>query len=252
MKCKPSDAADPTARRICRERMRRERGRRADAADGDGDAAGDADGDGADAPGMRTPPSDPRRMSSLQRAVAAGGEAAAAAAHHAEPDTAASAGPEADSDAGEEPEAQDDEPSVEGTVELLANGSGFLRVTPPEPSDDDVYISAAQVKRCELVSGDVVAGPRRAPRRSERFASLVRIDTINGQPAAELISGARFEDLPAAFADERLRLDSLDPTIKAIEAQTPFGKGSRVVDHRRRARGQDRGAAAARGRARDP
>src|SRR4051812_40237636 len=43
---------------------------------------------------------------------------------------------------------------VEGAVELLANGSGFLRLSPPEPTDDDVYISAAQVKRCELVSGD--------------------------------------------------------------------------------------------------
>jgi transcription termination factor Rho len=130
----------------------------------------------------------------------------------------------------EEPEPEpEEEPQVEGVVELLANGSGFLRVSPPDPSDDDVYISAAQVKRCELVSGDQVSGPRRAPRRSERFASLVRIDTINGQPAAELTSGARFDDLPAAFANERLTLDSLDPTLKAIEAQTPFGKGSRVT-----------------------
>ena len=55
-----------------------------------------------------------------------------------------------------------DERSVEGAVELLANGSGFLRLSPPEPTDDDVYISAAQVKRCELVSGDRVAGPMRA------------------------------------------------------------------------------------------
>ena len=100
---------------------------------------------------------------------------------------------------------------------------------PPEPSDDDVYISAAQVKRCELVSGDRVSGPRRAPRRSERFASLVRIDTINDRPAAEVISGARFDDLPAAFADERFALDSDDPTLKAIEAHAPFGKGSRVA-----------------------
>src|SRR5207244_2628955 len=48
---------------------------------------------------------------------------------------------------------------AEGVVELLGNGSGFLRVTPPDPSDDDVYISAAQVRRCELVSGDRVSGP---------------------------------------------------------------------------------------------
>jgi transcription termination factor Rho len=129
-------------------------------------------------------------------------------------------------DAEPEPE---EEPVVEGTVELLANGSGFVRVSPPEPSDDDVYISAAQVKRCELVSGDTVAGPRRAARRSERFASLVRIDTINGRPASEVADGARYEDLPATFPTDRFRITSEDPTLKAIEWLTPFGRGSRVT-----------------------
>lgn len=125
-------------------------------------------------------------------------------------------------------EAGEDE-IVEGIVELLPNGSGFARVHPPEPSDDDVYISSAQVKRCELVSGDQVSGPRRAPRRSERFASLVRIDTINGQPAAEIADSTRWDDLPAAFPSHRFRLGSEDPTIKAIEWLTPFGRGSRVT-----------------------
>jgi transcription termination factor Rho len=118
---------------------------------------------------------------------------------------------------------------VEGEVELLANGSGFLRVNPPEPSEDDVYVSAAQVKRCELVPGDRISGPRRPPRRSERFASLIRIDTINGRPADEVADSTRFDDLPAAFASERFRLGSEDPTIKAIEWLTPLGKGSRAT-----------------------
>ncbi len=117
---------------------------------------------------------------------------------------------------------------IEGEVELLPNGSGFLRVSPPEPSDDDVYVSAAQVKRCELVPGDRISGPRRPPRRSERFASLIRIDTINGRPADEVADSTRFDDLPAAFPSERFRLGSEDPTIKAIEWLTPFGRGSRV------------------------
>jgi transcription termination factor Rho len=121
-----------------------------------------------------------------------------------------------------------EEEIVEGEVELLPNGSGFLRVNPPEPSEEDVYVSAAQVKRCELVPGDRISGPRRAPRRSERFASLVRIDTINGRPADEVADSTRFDDLPAVFPTERFRLGSEDPTIKAIEWLTPFGQGSRV------------------------
>jgi transcription termination factor Rho len=127
------------------------------------------------------------------------------------------------------PAAEAEDRTVEGTIELIGNGSAFLRLTPPEPSDDDVYVSAAQVKRCELVSGDRVTGPLRPPRRSERFPSLVRVDTINGRPADEVAEGTRFEDLPAAFPDERLELGTDDPTVKAIEWLTPFGKGSRVV-----------------------
>jgi len=118
---------------------------------------------------------------------------------------------------------------AEGQVELLGNGSGFVRVSPPDPSDDDVYISAAQVRRCELVSGDVVTGPVRPPRRSERYPSLIRIDTINGRPADEVSEGTPFDELPAAFPTQRFALGSDDPTLKAIEWLTPIGRGSRVT-----------------------
>jgi transcription termination factor Rho len=118
---------------------------------------------------------------------------------------------------------------AEGVVELLGNGSAFLRVDPPEPSDEDVYISAAQVRRCELVSGDRVGGPVRTPRRSERYPSLARVDTINGASAETVSEGTRYEDLPVAYPNERLELDAQDPTLKAIEWLTPLGRGSRAV-----------------------
>jgi transcription termination factor Rho len=135
-------------------------------------------------------------------------------------------GAEAQPDQRERPR---DEP-IEGVVELLPNGSGFVRVNPPDPSDEDVYISSAQVRRCELVTGDRVAGPRRAPRRSERFAALVRIDTINGRPAAELADSARYDDLPASFPTKRFELGAdVDPTVQAIVSAAPVGRGSRVT-----------------------
>jgi transcription termination factor Rho len=138
-----------------------------------------------------------------------------------------------DEDDGGEPERaaapEPEDRTVEGVVELLGNGSAFVRLTPGEASDDDVYVSAAQVKRCELVSGDRISGPMRTPRRSERFPSLVRVDTINGRPADEVAEGTRFDELPVAWPSERLELGSDDVTLKAIEWLTPFGKGSRVV-----------------------
>ncbi|MDA0136678.1 Rho termination factor N-terminal domain-containing protein [Solirubrobacter deserti] len=116
-----------------------------------------------------------------------------------------------------------------GTVELLANGSGFLRLSEDEESEGDIYISAAQVKRCELVSGDKISGPVRPARRSERFASLVRVDTINGRPADEVAEGTRFEELPVAWPEERIALGAEDAAVNAVQWLTPFGKGSRVV-----------------------
>jgi len=132
-------------------------------------------------------------------------------------------------DRSEESGSEADARSASGVVEVLGNGSAFLRVDPPEPSDEDVYISAAQVRRCELVSGDRVAGPVRTPRRSERYPSLVRIDTINGASADAVSEGARYEDLPVAWPSERLALDSKDPTLEAIEWLTPLGRGSRAL-----------------------
>jgi transcription termination factor Rho len=116
-----------------------------------------------------------------------------------------------------------------GVVEVLGNGSAFLRVSPPEPSDEDVYISAAQVRRCELVSGDRVTGPVRTPRRSERYPSLVRVDTINGDSADAVSDGARYDELAVDWARVRLALGSKDSTLEAIEWLTPIGRGSRVV-----------------------
>ena len=114
---------------------------------------------------------------------------------------------------------------AEGVVELLANGSGFLRVNPAEASDDDVYISAAQARRCELVSGDRISGPIRPARRSERHASLVRIDTINGVAAEEAVVGTRIDEIDVDFPAESFAFAAGGE----LAALPPFGRGSRVL-----------------------
>jgi transcription termination factor Rho len=149
-----------------------------------------------------------RRRGRGREGEAAGGEEGAAAA---------AAPPEESSDQ-----------LAEGVVELLANGSGFLRVNADEPSDGDVYISAAQARRCELVSGDRISGPVRAARRSERHPSLIRIDTINGVAADQAVVGTRIDDLDADFPTVALGLGD-DPVLVALAAAAPFGRGSRVV-----------------------
>jgi len=120
------------------------------------------------------------------------------------------------------------ETNVEGTIELLSNGSAFVRVKPPGKSDEDVYLSAAQVRRCELKSGDKVAGPARPARRSERYPSLVRVVTINGSSADEVTVGTPFDKLEAGFPTKKISFGSRNSTLKSIASSAPFGRGSRV------------------------
>src|SRR5947209_7695505 len=122
----------------------------------------------------------------------------------------------------EAPEPEEPEEVRTGVLDVLPNGSGFVRAKPFAHSNDDVYVSPAQIRRCELRAGDVVAGPVRKPRRSERHPSLVRVDEINGGPADPLPERSRFEELTATFAREPLKLpDELE--------RARFGKGSRVA-----------------------
>jgi len=222
----PEDARDGSDNGPRPRRRRPARARRPREEDGD-DAADSTDdpGSSADADADSTaPPRRSRRRGSRSGASAEETPARSGARGGSAPSADAPARSERDSDP-----AQDAGRIAAGVVEVLGNGSAFLRVDPPEPSDEDVYISAAQVRRCELVSGDRVTGPVRTPRRSERYPSLVRIDTINGASADSVSDGVRYDELPVDWPQERLALGSKDQTLEAIEWMTPLGEGSRVV-----------------------
>ena len=121
-----------------------------------------------------------------------------------------------------EPEPEPDAELVTGTLDILPNGSGFIRVDGTGQSSGDVYVSPAQIRRCELRAGDTVGGPLRPPRRNERHASLVRVESVNGHDAEPPEERPRFSDLTPVDPSERLGAPA------ALDA-VPFGKGSRVA-----------------------
>jgi len=126
----------------------------------------------------------------------------------------------------EEPEVVEDEMSDDdiatGTLDVLANGSGFVRMDPAGQSRGDVYVSPAQIRRCELRAGDEVSGPSRRPRRNERHPSLVRVEAVNGAPAEPVEERPWFGELTPVFATRQL---SAPKSLK----DAPFGRGSRVA-----------------------
>jgi transcription termination factor Rho len=212
-----------------------------DAILGEEKADGAAGGDAEEQTERRTPARRSRstrsRRSGSSAKAAAGAESSEEVEEEERPRPPAGRGPSArrtqraqgGRGRGEREKSSEPERVSEGVVEIIGNGSALLRMQPPGESDEDVYVSAAQVRRCELVSGDRVSGPVRPPRRSERHPSLVRVETINGEPADAVSEGTRYDDLPVAYPSERLSFDSEDPTLKAIEWLTPIGRGSRAV-----------------------
>ncbi len=114
---------------------------------------------------------------------------------------------------------------AEGPIVIGASGSALLTTT----DGAEVYVSAGQVRRCELVDGDRVSGPTRPPRNSERYASLIRVETINGTSADEAAPAPKADTQGSVRPTQLLVLESDDPTVTAIGWLTPIGRGSRAV-----------------------
>lgn len=131
--------------------------------------------------------------------------------------------PEAEPEPEPEPEREPEpEEGRSGFLDVLHNGSGFLRSAAYSQARDDVYVSPAQIRRCELRPGDEVEGPVRPPRRSERHPSLVHVEKVNGADAEPPAERPEFADLTPVYPAERLAAP------EGLES-APFGKGSRVA-----------------------
>lgn len=117
---------------------------------------------------------------------------------------------------------------VSGVLDRLPQGYGFLRLSGLEAAEGDVYVSASQIRRCELRAGDEVSGPARPPRRGEHHRALVRVAAVNGQePEGERVT---FEDLTPVTPHRRLALgDSSEPLARAVDLVAPLALGQRVL-----------------------
>ncbi|MFW5980427.1 MAG: transcription termination factor Rho [Halanaerobiaceae bacterium] len=119
---------------------------------------------------------------------------------------------------------------AEGVLEIIEDeGYGFLRPSKYLPSSDDIYISASQIRRFDLRTGDVVSGQVREPKDSERYFALLRIEAVNFQDPEKATERAFFEDLTPLYPVERFELEynRNDKSTRLIDLITPIGKGQR-------------------------
>jgi transcription termination factor Rho len=136
---------------------------------------------------------------------------------------------EAESDTESESEPEPETEEVSGVLDRMPQGYGFLRLSGLSEAEGDVYVSASQIRRCELRPGDQVRGPARAPRRGERHRALVRVEAVNGQDPEE--ERTHFEDLTPAPPHRRMfPADAAgDPLVRAVDLLGPLAFGQRVL-----------------------
>lgn len=117
---------------------------------------------------------------------------------------------------------------IEGILEVLPEGYGFLRGENYLSSAKDVYISPIQIRRFRLVTGDLVKGISRC-KEGEKFPSLIFVGEVNGEHPEKALKRTRFEDLTPIYPDERLKLETVPSNYatRIIDIISPIGKGQR-------------------------
>jgi transcription termination factor Rho len=123
-----------------------------------------------------------------------------------------------------------------GVLEVLQDGFGFLRS--PEanylPGPDDIYLSPAQIRSMALRTGDTVEGPIRAPKSSERYFALLKVNTINFEDPEKARHKVHFDNLTPLYPDQPFKMEiedttSKDKSARIIDLVAPIGKGQRCL-----------------------
>ena len=99
---------------------------------------------------------------------------------------------------------------------------------------DDIYVSPNQVRKFGLRTGDTVEGEIRGPKDGERYFALTRVTAVNFDDPDAVRHRVNFDNLTPLYPDEKLTLDSADPTVKdksarVIDIVSPQGKGQRAL-----------------------
>ncbi len=117
---------------------------------------------------------------------------------------------------------------IEGILEVLPDGYGFLRGENYLSTTKDVYISPIQIRRFRLETGDLIKGISRC-KDGEKFPSLIFVGEVNGEHPEKALKRKRFDDLTPIYPNERLYLETAQENIatRMIDIISPIGKGQR-------------------------
>ena len=108
----------------------------------------------------------------------------------------------------EEIKALDSGVTVNGILEVMGDGFGFIRVDDYVPGNNDIYVAPNLVKKHNLKTGDIIVGNTKIKTSAEKFAALLYITTVNGIPIDMWSRKHNFEDLTPIFPNEKIKLET--------------------------------------------
>ncbi len=122
-----------------------------------------------------------------------------------------------------------DSATAEGILEILPDGFGFLRGPNYISTENDVYVSPAQIRRFNMKTGDKLLGIVRPKTKNERFDALLYVKSVNGIKPDVASKRKDFEKLVPIYPDTRLKLENRDvsTSVRLVDIFTPIGKGQR-------------------------
>jgi len=118
-----------------------------------------------------------------------------------------------------------------GVLEILPDGFGFLRAPDYNylPGPDDIYVSPSQIRRLSLRTGDVIDGLVRAPKESERYFALLKVESVNFDPPEATKQKTLFGNLTPLHPNEKFNLEWQPDnfSMRVMDMFAPIGKGQR-------------------------
>ncbi|AZK45469.1 transcription termination factor Rho [Paenibacillus lentus] len=118
---------------------------------------------------------------------------------------------------------------MEGVLEILPEGYGFLRPINYLPSTEDIYISASQIRKFDLRTGDLVSGKCRTPKENERYFGLLQVNAVNGENPAIAAERLHFPALTPLYPQSKLVLETTPNHLstRIMDVLAPVGLGQR-------------------------
>jgi len=119
--------------------------------------------------------------------------------------------------------------SSSGMLEIMPDGFGFLRRKHYNLSEDDIYISASQIRRFNMRTGDIITGRIRPPKDNERYYALLQVEEINGEDPENLSKRLPFSSLVPIHPNQVMKMETESNILstRIIDLLIPIGKGQR-------------------------